>query len=643
LSQVKRENSYCQDRYIGLTGGHFFNKLSDSLKDLVVISTGATLCVAQRRNLFKNRFLDSLRSLGMTFFGFLHSKLWEFDSMRDKIIQAAILTGCAVMLCSCAVTPAKSFKITEYGAVGDGRTLNTAAINKALADCAKSGGGTVTIPAGTFRTGAIRVFGDTTLYLEAGAVLKGSADINDYIINGKRYGLISATKAGNIAIMGRGTIDGSGVRFMNMTKTLAGSGNYGDFDSNLTRQGKEYMAPKFGTEDGPVIPFERPGRLVAISQCKNVLIRDVTITDAPLWTVHLDRCRDAVVSGVRIDNPLVVPNNDGIHCTSCVNLQISDCIISAGDDAIAITSIGDPRHNQILGGDLLGPGKTENVTVTNCTLQSRSTALRVGYTGGDIKNCAFSNIIIRESNRGLLVNVRDEASVENILFSNIIIQTRLHTGHWWGHGEPIQVSALANAPEIKILGKIKNVRFSNIVAESESGIVVWGSKDSVIENLLFDNVKVKIKKGPLGESYGGNFDLRTSGDFATAQFRHDIPAIYCKDAAGLKIRGFETEWADGLPDYFSSSIFCENSSDVEIDGFTGRQAHPGDTRAAIVLEKVNGVTIRNCRATEGTGIFLRTADVNDGRLFVNNDLSKAQQTAESAEPVFREFGNYESK
>jgi polygalacturonase len=557
------------------------------------------------------------------------------------LFSAAIIS--AFGLSSCAKNTSGIFVITDYGAAGDAKTLNTVSINRALSACAKAGGGTVTIPAGTFRTGPIRLYANTTLHLEAGAVLKGSADLNDYIINGQRYGLISVANAENVAITGRGTIDGSGVKFMDMKKTLAGSGNYGDFDPKFTRQGREYMDPKFGTADGPVIPYERPGRLVAFSQCRNVLIRDVTITDAPLWTVHLDRCRDVIVSGVHIDNPPGVPNNDGIHCTSCANVHISDCIISAGDDGIAITSIGDPRHHQILGGDPLGPGKTENITVTNCTLQSRSTALRVGYTGGDIKNCTFSNIIIRESNRGLLVNVRDEASVENVLFSNIIIQTRLHTGHWWGHGEPIQVSAVPNAPDIKKLGQIKNIRFSNIIAESESGIVVWGSKDSVIKDLAFDNVKVKIKNGPLSASYGGNFDLRTSGDLATAQFRHDIPAIYCSNVAGLKISGFETEWDEGLPDFFSNSIWCQSVSGVEIDGFVGRQAHLGDNRAAISLQSVTGVTIRNCRAAEGTGVFLQTIDVNDGRLFVNNDLSRAQQKTESAESVFREFGNYESK
>ncbi|MGD0573720.1 MAG: glycosyl hydrolase family 28 protein [Sedimentisphaerales bacterium] len=555
-----------------------------------------------------------------------------------------ILTSAAIVavlgLSSCAKSTSKTFVVTEYGAIGDAKALNTAAINKMLADCARAGGGTVTIPAGVFRTGPIRISANTTLYLEAGAVLKGSTDLNDYIINGQRYGLISAANANNIAITGRGTIDGSGTSFMDIKNNRTEAG---DFDPKFTRQGREYMDPKFGAADGPVIPHERPGRLVAFSLCKNVLIQDVTIADAPLWTVHLDRCRDVVVSGVHIDNPLVVPNNDGIHCTSCANVHISDCVISTGDDGIAITSISDLRTHQILGGDPLGPGKTENITVTNCALQSRSAALRVGYTGGDIKNCAFSNIIIRESNRGLLVNVRDEASVENVLFSNIIIQTRLHAGHWWGHAEPIQVSALANTADIKKLGHIKNVRFSNIIAESESGIVVWGSKNSVIEDLLFNNVKVKMKNSPLSESYGGNFDLRTSSDFATAQFKHDIPALYCTNVVGLKISGFETEWEDGLPDFFSNSIWCENVSDVEIDGFIGRQAHLGDSRAAIVLEKVNGATIRNCRAAEGTGVFLQAIDVNDGRLFVNNDLSKAQQTGESAESVFREFGNYESK
>lgn len=541
--------------------------------------------------------------------------------MRYKLIPAIL----CVMISSCVATYAKSFNIAEYGAVADAKTLNTAAINKTLADCAKAGGGTVTVPAGLFITGPIRMSGNTTLYLEAGAIIKGSTDIKDYMIDGKKCGLISAANADNIAITGRGTIDGSGISFMDMKRTHTVAEKFGDFDPKFTRQGMEYMDTKFGTADGPVIPYDRPGRLIAFSLCKNVLIRDITIMDTPLYAINLDRCRDVVVSGIHINNSLVIPNNDGIHCASCANVHISDCIITAGDDAIAITSIGDIRNEQVFGGDPVGPGKTENITVTNCILQSRSSAIRVGYTGGDLKNCIFSNIIIRESNRGLLVNVRDEASIENVLFSNIIIQTRLHTGNWWGHAEPIHVSALADTADIKKLGYIKNVRFLNIIAESESGIVVWGSKDSIIKDIMFDNVEIKIKNSPLNASYGGNFDLRTSGDLTTAQFKHDISALYCTNVAGLKINGFKTDWEEGLPDFFSNSIWCENVSNVEIDSFVGRQAHLGDSRAAIVIDKANGATVRNCRAVKGTGGFLQAIDIKDGQLSVNNDLSQAQR------------------
>ena len=153
------------------------------------------------------------------------------------LLSAAIIS--VFGLSSCAKNTSGTFVITDYGAVGDAKTLNTASIDKVLSACAKSGGGTVTVPPGTFRTGPIRMYANTTLHLEAGAVLKGSADLNDYIINGQRYGLISAANADNIAITGRGTINGSGVKFMNMKKTLAGSGNYGDFDPKFTRQGKE--------------------------------------------------------------------------------------------------------------------------------------------------------------------------------------------------------------------------------------------------------------------------------------------------------------------------------------------------------------------------------------------------------------------
>ena len=87
----------------------------------------------------------------------------------------------------------------------------------------------------------------------------------------------------------------------------------------------------------------------------------------------------------------------------------------------------------------------ENVAVSNCTLSSRSAGVRVGYGPNPIRNCVFQNLVIRNSNRGLGLFVRQEGSIENVLFNNIVIQTRLHTGHWWGKGEPIHLSVRAGA------------------------------------------------------------------------------------------------------------------------------------------------------------------------------------------------------
>jgi hypothetical protein len=178
-------------------------------------------------------------------------------------------------------------------------------------------------------------------------------------------------------------------------------------------------------------------------------------------------------------------------------VHISDCDIQNGDDSIVV-----------LGG--------EKITVANCTLSSRSAAVRVGFAGADIRDCVFANLVIFDSNRGLAVNVQGSNSIENVLFSDIVIQTRLVTGHWWGKGEPIQVSAVPWDPKIKQIGRIKNVRFRNITAESPSGVIVYGCEQSIIQDLLFQGVKLRINRSPLQESYGGNFDLRGCRDAATA-------------------------------------------------------------------------------------------------------------------------------
>ncbi len=285
--------------------------------------------------------------------------------------------------------------------------------------------------------------------------------------------------------------------FVDPVRLKVSEGSF-DYDKKSTPvRGRILMNPKYGTADGPSgNPKDRPNNMLRFFNCTNILITGVTIQNSPIWTVHFVQCDHVNITGVYINSfgsGRRVPNDDGIDLVGTRFVHISDCDIQNGDDSIVV-----------LGG--------EKITVANCTLSSRSAAVRVGFAGAAIRDCVFANLVIFDSNRGLAVNVRGTSSIENVLFSDIVIQTRLVTGHWWGKGEPIQVSARPWNPKVSQIGHIKNVRFRNITAESPSGIIVYGSDQSVIKDLLFQDVKVRITHSPLEDSYGGNFDLRGCRD-----------------------------------------------------------------------------------------------------------------------------------
>ncbi|HEY3854671.1 MAG TPA: glycosyl hydrolase family 28-related protein [Verrucomicrobiae bacterium] len=527
-----------------------------------------------------------------------------------------------------AVSVDGQFNIASYGAKPDGRTLNTKAINQAIRDCSSSGGGTVEFPAGKYLSGSIDLLENVTLRLEAGAVLVGSTNLADYAMekapNGEpsRAGLITARNANNIAITGRGIIEGNGMFFVDPIKLkMIEEGS--DFDKKYTRQGDDYMNPKYGTRDGPLDPQDRPNNLIRIFNCTNILITGVTIQNSPIWTIHFVQCERVNVTSVSINSfgsGRRVPNDDGVDFSDCKCAHMSDCDIQDGDDGIVV-----------LGG--------EKITVDNCTLSSRSAGVRVGFASGEIRDCVFANLVIFDSNRGISVDVRGTNSIENVLFSDIVIQTRLGTGHWWGKGEPIRVSARPWNPKVSQIGHIRNVRFRNITADSESGIVVYGSDQSIIKNLVFEGVKVRLKNGPLQQSYGGNFDLRGCRDVAAAIFAHEIPAFYCRYAEGVKIDGLEVEWAADSPAFFSSAIQIEDFKDVDIDNFSGGPAHESSGKAAIDLARGSGISIRNSRAAQGTGTFVSTVEVVDCGLFVNNDLHEARTVSSPKKNPFQTSGN----
>lgn len=507
------------------------------------------------------------------------------------------------------------FDVREFGAKGDGTTLDTQAIEAAVRAANKAGGGTVVFLPGTYLTGTFRVLSNVTLDVEAGAVIQGSGNVADYgsiadfgfgrdygldyTGEGPRVGLIVAQDAENVGIVGRGTIHGNSEAFFDSTKP-----HYSlDFDPKYTRQGQSFMDAVLNTGDGPInfVPTGRSGTMIIFSHCKNMLIRDITLRNAPNWTVHLQTVEGAVIEGVHILNDPRIPNNDGVDCIACHDVHFSDCDIRTGDDDFAIVG-------------------SEDVTVNSCFLTSNSSAIRLE----DTRSSVFSNLTIN-ANRGIGIYERGKGRTASVLFSNIVIDTHLLTGHWWGKGEPIYI-AIGEAEGQA--GIVNNVRFSNISAEAENGIVLYGDPKGSIRDISFDQVRLhlRVTRKDVNTAVGGNFDLRwTTDSLKTAVFAHDIPGVYARYVEGLEIRGLEVQWADGMPGYYSSAVEIEDARDLTIDRFEGRQATIDSDRPVIALKRVKGVSIRDSVAMEGASTFLSTFHVTGERLFEGNDLSSAKQ------------------
>jgi hypothetical protein len=547
------------------------------------------------------------------------------------------LPACAFALSLCSLAGAQSqpapvsgvFSVRAFGAAGDGTHLDTAAIAGAIKAAAAAGGGVVVFPPGKYLAGTFEMLSNVSLNIEAGAVIQGSPNLADYGsladygfahvygVNssgeGDKVGLIVARQAQNIAIFGQGAIDGNSSQFFDFDTPHVG----GDFDARYTRDEKAFLDLMRSTEDGPVQmkPAGRPGTLIVLANSQNIAIRDVTLSNAPNWTLHLQHSRHAVVSGVRIANDLRVPNNDGVDCMDCRDVHFSNCDIAAGDDDFAIVG-------------------SQDVTVSDCSLTSHSSGVRLE----DTRFATFTNLTIH-ANRGIGVYERGGGLTSDVLFSNLVIETRLLAGHWWGKGEPIYIAS--GGPGDAAQG-VRNVRFSNILADAEGGILIYGTRDSPVRDIGLERVRLRIHapRESIAHGAGGNFDLRwTATSLAGAVFAHDIPAVYGRYLAGLKVRGLDIEWDRNLPDYFSNALSCEDFEGLDLDDLSARQAAPDTHQAVILLRNGSGVSIRNSVARAGAATFLSLSDVSGLGLFVNNDVAAARRAFDPSPSGFTLSGN----
>jgi len=448
------------------------------------------------------------------------------------------------------------YNVMDYGAAGDGVQNDARAIQKAIDACHKAGGGMVLVPGGkVFLSGTVTLKSHVNLHVEYGTKVLASPDPADYPNTDLRC-MIEARGACNIALTGGGTIDGNGRRFI---------------EGDLT-----YIYQ-------PMDPALR-ARLVGLLDCRGVTVRDLTLLDSANWCLHLVGCEDVVIHGLRILNDLKMPNCDGIDPDHCRNVRISDCHIQAGDDCIVLKTTAGYRQ--------FGP--TENITVTGCTLISTSAAIKIGSESTqDFRNLVFQSCVIRNSSRGLAIQLRDQGNVENVVFANMTVETRLFEDHWWGKAEPIYVTAIRrfrdepdSYPEWNptgAIGRVRHVRFSNLLCSGENGAFLSGNPDSPLEDIVLDNVRLEVDKWTKWP--GGRHDYRPC-DKAGPAFRdprkdpglvdHPTAGVFIQHARDVVLHGVTVAWGSERPPYFRHALEANNVDGLRLEGFSGQPAHPGD-------------------------------------------------------------------
>lgn len=302
--------------------------------------------------------------------------------------------------------------ILSYGAVDDGSKLNTKEIQAAIDDCFAAGGGTVLIPSGTFKTGTIWLKSNVELHLEIGATLLASDNLDDYAPESayqqnwsptqekwRGRHLIIAHEVENVAITGRGKIDGNCLAYV--TQYVPQGGPYYVWSNGLTK-----------VKD---LQRLRPGQMICFIESRHITVSGVTLQNSPCWSCFFHGCEFVSVYGLKINNPIDMLNSDGIDIDTSRMVTVSDCLISTGDDAIAIRCDEDKLKNKDI--------HCEYVTISNCYFDSSACGVRVGVGDGIIRHVRVNNIVAKRA--GFLVTIQSSyqgigcAKIEDVNFCNI--------------------------------------------------------------------------------------------------------------------------------------------------------------------------------------------------------------------------------
>ena len=439
-----------------------------------------------------------------------------------------------------------------FGARGDGVTHDTAALQRTIDACARAGGGTVVLPPRhTFLSGTLSLASNVEFHLAAGSTLLASRNRDHFR---KLGSLLFAKDTRGLRISGTGTIDGNFAAFF----PPKGPNGYAIPSPFLGPYDPLYAPAALNPPDG------RP-RMILLVGCRNTQLADFTIRNSPTWTIHPIGCDGLHINGISILNSLEIPNCDGIDIDHCRNVRIEGCNIIAGDDCLVLKA----SRNF---GDY---GPCEGITITNCTLESSSAGIKIGNEGPyPLRSATVSNCTIVRTNRGISLTNRDGELVEDLIFTDMTIETRMRTMMWWGSGEPVFVSAAPRSTGA-VVGQFRGIQFANLVCHSESGIYLRGTRDVPLRDISLRGIDLLIEK--TSEIPAGFYDVRpddTPG--ATGLDKRATAGLFAADVNGLSLSDVHIGWGKQRPDYYGSAIELHNCNGAGLTDVTGSAAHEGN-------------------------------------------------------------------
>jgi Glycosyl hydrolases family 28 len=515
------------------------------------------------------------------------------------------------------VAASRTFDVRHSGARGDGKTKDTAAIQRAIDAAAGAGGGTVYLGPGDYLSGGIALKSNITFYLDAGATLLGSKDLADY---GPQSGpsphgdanvhhLVFARDAENVALCGLGRIDGQGRAYW--------------VPSDHPQTPDNFWRESVSNTNKPKPGNARPSPMLEFVGCKNLRIEDVTLANSAGWTMRPVDCESVFIRGLRVRNPVNGPNTDGMDVTCCRNVFIANCDISTGDDALCLKS------ESPYGGPV---APTKNIVITNCVLTGCCNGFKMGTaTKGAFENITFTNSVIYNEDvplnsriiAGVAVEMVDGGSVEGIVISNIRMQN-VRTPIFVRLGDRSGNPPSGPAPHALRGVMIDNIHATGaILTSSVTGLPGHEVEDVTISNIRVDTVE------------GGELDWVTRevperpAAYPEARMLGRLPSygFYCRHVRGIRFHDVRVEARK--PDK-RPLLLCDDVKELNVAGLAG--SAPDSQQPLVVLRNVQRAFIQGCCAPKGLSTFLSAEGKDSSDIsLVANDLRGSAVAAQAVD------------